>query len=219
MATLITMSGLAGAGKDRTAYFLAKEFKDKGYRTGTFSIADTPKLELANLLSRSVEDMFGTDLEKNKNRPMLIQYAEMMKTFCGKDIWAKRLLAKINPMVELDFIFITDLRFHEEMSVFDEFNGDVIYNYVTRERVLPSDPEWLTQGYHKGLLEEFQLYQYYNIDPKKNPLAYEGREVFNTTFDSNDGYDSNQKLINQIKLFVNKHTKNEQSVSRISRSV
>jgi hypothetical protein len=217
MPTLITLSGLAGAGKSSVAQLIKSYLSVIGVTSAVFEFGDFPKQSMANLLNKSVEDLYGTVELKNKNRAHLIHYAQMMKFFCGNDVWAKQLLNKINGLHDLDVIIVPDLRFPEELHVLNGFNGKMYNASIWREEVIPFQHKWLKEGYENNLLTGNQLYQYHNIDKELNPMAWEHSNSFDWTI-YNDA--TRIELHNQIENFINeKLIINGKLIPRVSRTV
>jgi hypothetical protein len=178
MPKLITISGLAGAGKSTAAALLAKHLRRHKKTAFVVNFGDFPKQAVADFFQVPVEDLFGKNQKKNKARSFLIAYAQGIKNFSGADYWAKMMIEKINSIKDVDFIIIPDLRFQEELLTLSTFNGPISMMVVRRGAILPVNEDWLILGYHKGYLEGNQLYQYFNLNKENNPMAFMQDESF-----------------------------------------
>ena len=108
---IIALYGEKRVGKDTTANILQKYFPNLEKR----AFANIPKNILCKTLNISLAEF---ENNKEKYRPYLIRFAEEMKKYFGKDIWAK--------LVTKDNILITDLRFKEEYEYIKKFNPIII---------------------------------------------------------------------------------------------
>ena len=217
--TIITISGLAGAGKDTTAGYIQDHLSVLKKKSVVLSLGDFPKMAVADFFKVRVEALFGRRASpgaKNKARHFLIAYAEGIKNFSGADYWARMMVDKINELKDIEYIIIPDLRFQEELLLIDKIEADLVMAVVRRDAILPVDEDWLILGYHKGYLEGNQMYQYHNLKPELNPMAYIVDSSFDYVFDNN----RNDLSSNQIEQFIKtKITHEQQPVSGISRSV
>jgi dephospho-CoA kinase len=114
---IIALYGEKRVGKDTTAKILQKYLPN--FKKVAF--ADIPKDILCDTFEidrEKFEDLKNTDPIFRK---YLINFAESMKRYFGKDIWAKLALK------ESQNIIISDLRFKEEYDYIKKFNPIIIH--------------------------------------------------------------------------------------------
>lgn len=113
---LIGISGVAGAGKDLVAKLCIELLNERGFKCINLSIANELKQDLHGLLKEKLNiDSFTENRnEKNIIRPVLVSYANMMRDLSYGTYWTKKLQTKIeNIKDDYDYIFISDIRFHQ----------------------------------------------------------------------------------------------------------
>ena len=117
---IIALYGEKRVGKDTTADILQKylpSFK-------RIAFADIPKKILSKTLNLSINEFNNLKNNNENYRNMLIKFAEEMKNYLGKNIWAK--IALHNFDLNKDKILITDLRFIEEYIYIQKYNPIII---------------------------------------------------------------------------------------------
>lgn len=209
--TIITISGLAGAGKSTLASLMQKRLESLGKKAVILNFGDFPKMAVAEFFNVPVEELFGTHTstaKKNKARHFLIAYAQGIKNFSGADYWAKMMVEKIQTLSDHDFIIIGDLRFQEELNALNELPGELKITLVERLDVIPREFDWLILGYYKGFLEANQLYQYHNIKSEDNPMAFMRNDSFDYVFKNT----TEGALFSKCMTYLDKIISNNQSL-------
>jgi dephospho-CoA kinase len=115
---IIALYGEKRVGKDTAAELLHQELPH--FRKVTF--ARIPKEILSQTCGISLQQFENLKNEDPTFRQYLINFAESMKKYFGKDIWVKLALKD-----GIDNIIITDLRFEEEYEYIKNFNPIIIH--------------------------------------------------------------------------------------------
>lgn len=118
---LIGLSGNHGVGKNFTADQLAKVFEQQGKTVSILSLADELKKDLQSFLLEkfNINILDCTREEKNKVRPILVEYARI-KRIESKGTHYAQILENLPEFNSSDVVIITDIRYVE--YPFDEFH-------------------------------------------------------------------------------------------------
>lgn len=177
---IIAIAGFAGSGKSTFAKYLYDMLIVHGVDVTEVSFGESPKQIFAEIKGTTAEDLFLDPSIKNINRADLVDFAETMKDIFGRDIWAKKLIRKIEAMKHpKKVIIISDIRFFEELNELKKIEEcELLLVKMLRPQVEPKTTEqWYKTGKSRNLLTGDQIYQYYNIvDP--NDLAFDASEPF-----------------------------------------
>src|SRR5690606_32228750 len=106
---IIAISGYAGSGKSSFQKSLIKILEHNDYSVASIGFADKPKALYAELMGKSVEELFENSVEKNKNRANFVAFAEGLKDIFGKNVWADNLVKSLSLYEMYDFVIIPDL--------------------------------------------------------------------------------------------------------------
>ena len=113
---IIAFYGEKRTGKDTSAEMLHKLLPK--YKKVSF--AEIPKKILCKTFGITMEQLEKLKNEDDRFRQYLINFAEGMKDYLGKDIWANLAISDEN-------LIITDLRFEEEYNYIKKFNPLIIH--------------------------------------------------------------------------------------------
>jgi len=140
---LIGICGLARCGKD-SFYDMSKTLlNQKGIKTKRFAFADSLKEECNEILSKYVGISAFTESNQEKQiiRPLLVTYGTHIRRKLNQNCW----IDKINEEVKRDLaknnvVFITDVRFENEIDWIHSLNGASIH--ITRQgNIAPNEDE------------------------------------------------------------------------------
>jgi hypothetical protein len=141
---LIGISGLARSGKDTLYNFSKPYLESLNKKHKRYAFADALKQEADELLSKYVGISAFTEhpSEKEIIRPFLVTYGTHVRRKLNPSCWVE----KINDQVKQDidqqkYVFITDVRFKNEIDWVHEMGGESIH--ITRERNIAPNQEEL----------------------------------------------------------------------------
>lgn len=161
---IIGISGLARSGKD-SFYEMSKpllsQMKIKHKR---YAFADCLKQECDPFLKENISISAFTEepSEKKLIRPFLVTYGTHVRRKINKNCWIEKIDKEVKEEMNLgNIVFITDVRFPNEINWVHELGGESIH--ITRKGILPpnkdeeiNNPTLLKQSKHKVTWENFE---------------------------------------------------------------
>ena len=116
---IILLAGKAESGKTYTAEIMQKELSQSGLSVRIVPLALGLKLQARELGWNGNKDA--------KGRTFLQDLGKLMKTYHGKDYYAKKTIGKISTLSPfMDVIIVDDVRFPEEYKAFKGFNTSFV---------------------------------------------------------------------------------------------
>lgn len=106
MKTVVLISGKAGHGKDTFGNFLRKQLADRGFSVQMIAFADELKREAR---------LMGWDGQKDEKGRSLLQALGHGRRMEDVLYWIK---AAEKTFLDMDFIIVTDVRYHNEITFF-----------------------------------------------------------------------------------------------------
>ena len=137
---LIGICGLARCGKD-TFYEISKSIlQKKGLDTRKFAFANSLKEECDELLKKytSISAFTEEDGEKILIRPLLVTYGTHIRRKLNENCWIEKIEGEVlDNLGSGKTVFITDVRFENEMNWIQKIGGKGIH--ITRPGTEPAN--------------------------------------------------------------------------------
>ena len=144
--TIIGISGLARSGKDTLFKFLSEKLKSSNVSSKRLAFADELKEECDDFLKKNIGISAFTEINTEKEiiRPFLVCYGTKVRRRLDKNCWINRLSNKLKS-INQDYIFITDVRYENEIEWVKSQGGKTIHierhgNIAPNEEELKNDP-------------------------------------------------------------------------------
>lgn len=124
--TIIGFSGKARNGKDSAGNILKEKLEEKGKRV--------LKINLADYLKFLTATYFGGSYERTpKNRTLWQRFGTEKVRSVEPDFWVNTIIRMLNVFGEdFDYVIISDVRFPNEITQFDEQSFDVVAVKINR---------------------------------------------------------------------------------------
>jgi len=139
---ILGISGLARSGKD-SFYELCKPLLDKeGIKHRRMAFADELKEEADLILSKYVGISAFTENTEEKKiiRPLLVTYGTHIRRKINPNCWIEKVRGKLKGLEESnEFVFITDVRFQNEIEWIHSTGGSSIH--VSRSGISPPNED------------------------------------------------------------------------------
>lgn len=157
---IIGISGLARSGKD-SFYSLAREQLKESKKVSRLAFADELKEECRDFLTKNIGISPFTEASEEKKiiRPFLVTYGTHLRRKLNKRCWIEKVEEKLKRLTA-DYVFITDVRYKNEIDWVHELNGESIHierkgNAAPNKEEEENDPFLKTASTHKVLWENF----------------------------------------------------------------
>jgi len=145
---LIGLCGLARCGKDSFFEVSSRILRDKGVCTERYAFADCLKQECDELLNKYVGISAFTEKSSEKRiiRPLLVTYGTHVRRKLDQRCWIDKINTEVaKSVLENKVVFVTDVRFENEIDWIHELNGESIHitrkgNAAPNEEELRNDP-------------------------------------------------------------------------------
>lgn len=145
---LIGICGLARCGKDSFYNFSKPFFESAGRKHKRYAFADSLKQEADELLSKYVGISAFTEDSKQKEiiRPFLVTYGTHVRRKLNKNCWVDKIKDSVSrDLSEQTYVFVTDVRFKNEINWIHEMGGEAIHitrtgNVAPNQEELDNDP-------------------------------------------------------------------------------
>lgn len=121
---MIGIAGLARSGKDTLCSCFQKILGEEGISVRRCAFADPIKEELDSFLLRTTNLDVYNEQDKEKLRPLIVEYAEIIKNEFGQDYWIKTIFEQHTD----DFRIFTDVRFGFEIDFLKEKHDAFIFH-------------------------------------------------------------------------------------------
>lgn len=175
---LIGICGLARCGKD-TLFNLSKPFLDAaGKKYKRYAFADSLKEEADELLSKYAGISAFTEDTKQKEiiRPLLVTYGTHIRRKLNKNCWVDKIKDDVSRDLENQvYVFITDVRFENEIDWIHDMGGETIHitrtgNVAPNQEELDNDP--ILKSKSRNLIEwnDFNIEDMNEISNKVNQV-------------------------------------------------
>lgn len=141
---LIGISGLARSGKDSFYNFSKPYLESFNKRHKRYAFADALKEEADELLSKYVGISAFTEhpSEKEIIRPFLVTYGTHVRRKLNPSCWVEKISDRvITDLNQETYVFVTDVRFKNEIDWVHEMGGESIH--ITRENNIAPNQEEL----------------------------------------------------------------------------
>jgi hypothetical protein len=139
---ILGISGLARSGKD-SFYELCKPFLDKeGVKHRRMAFADELKEEADLILSKYVGISAFTENAEEKKviRPLLVTYGTHIRRKINPNCWIEKVQSNLKDLEgNNEFVFITDVRFQNEIEWVHSAGGSSIH--VSRSGTIPPNED------------------------------------------------------------------------------
>jgi len=175
---LIGICGLARCGKD-SLFNLSKPFFDSaGKKYKRYAFADSLKQEADELLSKYVGISAFTEDTSQKEiiRPFLVTYGTHVRRKLNKNCWVDKI--KDDVLRDLSnevYVFVTDVRFENEIDWIHEMGGEAIHitrtgNVAPNQEELDNDPILKDKSRNHIEWSDFDLENMEEISNKVNQV-------------------------------------------------
>lgn len=160
---IVGICGLARCGKDSFYSFCKKSLEGKGLNSVRFAFADSLKKECNEILEKYVGISAFTEdnHEKEIIRPLLVTYGTHIRRRINPNCWIDKIQNSVlKEKKEGNMVFITDIRFENEIDWIHEIGGESIH--ITREGIIApnkeeseNDPTLKSKSLHKVHWKDF----------------------------------------------------------------
>lgn len=144
MMKLIGISGLARSGKDSFFELSKPLLKSKSFKFKRYAFADALKEECDSFLIKNTGISAFTENSKEKEiiRPLLVVYGTHIRRKMDKNCWISKIENRVKDSISSkEFVFITDVRFKNEIDWVHKLGGVSIH--VSRENNTPPNKDEL----------------------------------------------------------------------------
>lgn len=139
---VIGVCGLARCGKDSFYSLCKKSLERQGIETVRFAFADSLKQECNEILEKYVGISAFTEITSEKEiiRPLLVTYGTHVRRKINPNCWIDKIQDSVlNNVKENKIVFITDVRFENEIDWVHEIGGESVH--ITREGITAPNKE------------------------------------------------------------------------------
>lgn len=161
---VIGISGLARSGKDSFYEMSIPLLRKSGIKYKRYAFADCLKEECDSFLMKNINISAFTEDTKEKQliRPFLVTYGTHIRRKINKNCWIDKIKDNVKKDVKSNIlVFITDVRFPNEIDWVHEMRGESIH--ITRKGILPpnkdeeeNDPILQSKSNHKITWDDFK---------------------------------------------------------------
>jgi hypothetical protein len=145
---LIGICGLARCGKDSFYNFSKPFFESANRKHKRYAFADSLKQEADELLSKYVGISAFTENSEQKEiiRPFLVTYGTHVRRRLNKNCWVDKIKDSVTEdLANQTYVFVTDVRFGNEINWIHEMGGEAIHitrtgNVAPNQEELDNDP-------------------------------------------------------------------------------
>lgn len=173
---IIGISGLARSGKDTLFKFLSEKLKNKNISSRRLAFADELKEECDDFLKKNIGISAFTEINTEKEiiRPFLVCYGTKVRRRLDKNCWINRLSDKLKS-VNQDYVFITDVRYKNEIEWVKSQGGKTIHierygNIAPNEEELRNDPILKNSSQYRVKWKNFKETDNLYINNKVNSI-------------------------------------------------
>lgn len=173
---IIGISGLARSGKDTLFKFLSEKLKNKNISSRRLAFADELKEECDDFLKKNIGISAFTEINTEKEiiRPFLVCYGTKVRRRLDKNCWINRLSNKLKS-VNQDYVFITDVRYKNEIEWVKSQGGKTIHierygNIAPNEEELRNDPILKNSSQYRVKWKNFKETDNLYINNKVNSI-------------------------------------------------
>lgn len=145
--TIVGITGLARSGKDTLFKFLSDKLKENNISSKRLAFADELKEECDDFLKKNIGISAFTEKNSEKEiiRPFLVCYGTKVRRRLNKNCWIDRLSRKLKDSPSNNYVFITDVRYENEIEWVKSQGGKTIHierhgNIAPNEEELKNDP-------------------------------------------------------------------------------
>ena len=144
---VIGISGLARSGKDTLFKFLSDKLKENNISSKRLAFADELKEECDDFLKANIGISAFTEKNSEKEiiRPFLVCYGTKIRRRLNENCWIDRVSEKIEKESGTKYVFITDVRYENEINWVKSQGGKTIHierhgNVAPNQEELDNDP-------------------------------------------------------------------------------
>lgn len=145
---VIGISGLARSGKDTLFELLSSKLNKERVSSKRLAFADELKEECDDFLKSNIGISAFTEENSEKEiiRPFLVCYGSKIRRRLNKNCWIERLGDKLSKITGIDYAFITDVRYENEVEWVKSLNGKTIHiervgNVAPNSEEIENDPK------------------------------------------------------------------------------
>lgn len=180
---LLGLGGVATSGKDTLYSKLGSKIEEElNIPCVRIALADYLKEDIDDFLKTStgISAFTSSQEEKKVIRPLLVSYANLMRKLKGRDYWVRLAISEIlDHMEEGHIVFVTDVRFPEELNVIKKLGGLLLHvsRLESGKAVEPACQE--EKFYNPVLKEAADLFILWDTFKKDNDFEIHIDKVFN----------------------------------------
>lgn len=175
---LIGICGLARCGKDSFFNMSSNFLNKKGLKTKRFAFADSLKEECDEILSKYVGISAFTESNDEKQiiRPLLVTYGTHIRRKLNQNCWIDKIHNEVKKdLSDNKIVFITDVRFENEINWIHQLNGASIH--ITREgNVAPNEDERINDPILKNKSTARLNWKDFEIEPNVDSIVNKALE-------------------------------------------
>lgn len=178
--TIVGISGLARSGKDTLFKFLSDKLKENNISSKRLAFADELKEECDDFLKKNIGISAFTEKNSEKEiiRPFLVCYGTKVRRRLNKNCWIDRLSRKLKDISSNNYIFITDVRYENEIEWVKSQGGKTIHierhgNVAPNKEELKNDPILKRSSQYRVKWKNFKETDNLYINNKVNSIYNE----------------------------------------------